>query len=78
MGADPDAVGYVVAWEDVAVGTALQGLQMLDVNAELGDRVEKGRLLAVLEHSNVQVQVGQDMAALVQDSIQSNRVLTAR
>ena len=57
--------GSVVAREDVAVGTVLQGLQVLSVNAEVGDRVEKGRLLAVLEHSNVQSQLAQNEAALL-------------
>ena len=57
--------GNVVAREDVAVATALQGLQVLDVQVETGDRVEKGRLLAVLEHSNVQSQLAQNEAALL-------------
>ncbi|MDO4906032.1 MAG: efflux RND transporter periplasmic adaptor subunit [Lautropia sp.] len=57
--------GNAVAREDVAVGTALQGLQVLDVKVEVGDRVEKGQLLAVLEHSNVQSQLAQNSAALI-------------
>lgn len=56
--------GAVVAREDVAVGTALQGLQVLEVKAETGERVEKGQLLAVLEHNGVQSQLAQNEAAL--------------
>lgn len=56
--------GNVVAKEDVAVGTPLQGLQVLAVKADVGDRVEKGQVLAVLEHSTVQSQLAQNEAAL--------------
>ena len=64
MAKDAVAAGCVVAREDVAVGTALQGLQVLSVKAEVGDKVEKGQLLAELEHSGVQSQLAQNEAAL--------------
>ncbi|WP_225748111.1 efflux RND transporter periplasmic adaptor subunit [Eikenella sp. Marseille-P7795] len=56
--------GRVVAKEDVAVGTPLQGLQVLSVKADVGERVERGQVLAVLEHSAVQSQLAQNEAAL--------------
>lgn len=56
--------GNVVAKEDIAISTPLQGLQVLEVKAEIGDWVEKGQVLAVLEHSNVQSQLAQNEAGL--------------
>ena len=47
--------GNVVAKEDVAISTPLQGLQVLEV---------KGQVLAELEHSSVQSQLAQNEAAL--------------
>ncbi len=46
--------GTITAKEDVAVGTALLGLQIQSVNVEVGDVVKKGQVLATLETNNVQ------------------------
>ena len=46
--------GTITAKEDVAVGTALLGLQIQTVNVEVGDVVKKGQVLATLETNNVQ------------------------
>ena len=43
--------------EDVAVGTALLGLQIQTVDVEVGDMVKKGQVLATQETSNVQSQL---------------------
>ena len=56
--------GNVVAKQEVTISTPLQGLQVLDVKADVGEWVEKGQVLAVLEHSNVQSQVLQNEASL--------------
>lgn len=48
--------GAITAKEDVAVGTALLGLQIQSINVEVGDVVKKGQVLATLETSNVQSQ----------------------
>ena len=49
---------------DVAVGTALLGLQIQTVNVDVGDVVKKGQVLATLEASNVQSQLRQNDANL--------------
>ena len=56
--------GSITAKEDVAVGTALLGLQIQTVNVEVGDVVKKGQVLATLETSNVQSQLRQNDANL--------------
>ena len=56
--------GSITAREDVAVGTALLGLQIQTVDVEVGDVVKKGQVLATLEVSNVQSQLRQNDANL--------------
>ena len=56
--------GTVAAKEDVAVGTALSGLKILEVNADVGQRVEKGQVLARLDSVNVQAALRQSEMAL--------------
>lgn len=56
--------GSIQAKDDVSVGTPLQGLQVLDVKAEVGDWVEQGQVLATLEQSQVQSQFRQNDALL--------------
>ena len=54
----------MAAREDVAVGTALSGLKILEVNADVGQRVEKGQVLARLDSVNVQAALRQSEMAL--------------
>lgn len=56
--------GTVAAREDVAVGTALSGLKILEVNADVGQRVEKGQVLARLDSVNVQAALRQSEMSL--------------
>lgn len=56
--------GTVTAKEQIAVATPLQGLQILRVDAEVGDWVKKGQVLAQLENTNVQAQLQQHTAQL--------------
>ena len=56
--------GTVAAKEDVAVGTALGGLKILEVNADVGQRVEKGQVLARLDSVNVQAALRQSEMSL--------------
>ena len=56
--------GTVAAKEDVAVGTALSGLKILEVNADVGQRVEKGQVLARLDSVYVQAALRQSEMSL--------------
>lgn len=56
--------GTLAAEKSISVSTPLQGLQILSVNAEVGDRVKKGQVLAYLESNNVQSQLQQNNAQL--------------
>lgn len=55
-----------MAKERILVSTPLQSVQILSVNAEVGDRVKAGQELAYLEPQNVQSQLSQNTAALNQ------------
>ncbi|PJG85576.1 biotin/lipoyl-binding protein [Conservatibacter flavescens] len=56
--------GSWVAKEDIAISPALQGQQILSVEAEVGSHVKQGQVLAVLEPNNVQSQLQQNNALL--------------
>jgi HlyD family secretion protein len=42
------ANGNVAAWQEAVIGAETQGLRIVDVRAQVGDRVKKGQLLARL------------------------------
>ncbi|MEG9532889.1 hypothetical protein [Mannheimia indoligenes] len=58
--------GTVVAKERISVGSALQNVQVLSVNVEVGEKVKVEQVLAHLESQNVQSQLSQNTAALNQ------------
>jgi RND family efflux transporter MFP subunit len=43
------ANGSVAAWQDIVIGAETQGLRLVEVNVQVGDRVKKGQLLARLQ-----------------------------
>lgn len=56
--------GELVAKDDVAVGSALQGQQIAQVLAEVGENVQKGQILALLDNAGVKAKFDQQTAAL--------------
>lgn len=56
--------GELVAKDDVAVGSALQGQQISEVLAEVGENVQKGQILALLDNAGVKAKFDQQTAAL--------------
>lgn len=51
--------GTVVAREEAAAGTDLNGLSVMALNADIGDKVRKGDVLAVLDRSSLDTQLAQ-------------------
>jgi HlyD family secretion protein len=43
------ANGSVSAWQEIVIGAETQGLRLLEVNVQIGDRVKKGQVLARLQ-----------------------------
>ena len=56
--------GELVAKEDVAVGSALQGRQISEVLVEVGESVQKGQILALLDNAGIKAKFDQQTAAL--------------
>lgn len=58
--------GTVIAREEAAAGTDLNGLTVLDLKADEGDLVKKGQVLAVLDRSSLDTQLAQMDASRAQ------------
>jgi HlyD family secretion protein len=58
--------GTIIAREEAAVGTDLNGLTVLALNADEGDVVKKGDVLAVLDRSMLDTQLAQIVASRAQ------------
>lgn len=56
--------GELVAKDDVAVGSALQGQQIAQILVEVGENVQKGQILALLDSAGVKAKFDQQTAAL--------------
>ena len=56
--------GELVAKDDVVVGSALQGHQISEVLVEVGESVQKGQILALLDNAGVKAKFDQQTAAL--------------
>ena len=56
--------GELVAKDDVAVGSALQGQQIAQILVEVGENVQKGQILALLDNAGVKAKFDQQTAAL--------------
>jgi HlyD family secretion protein len=58
--------GTIIAREEAAAGTDLNGMIVLQLNADEGDMVKKGDVLAVLDRSALDTQLAQVNASRVQ------------
>ncbi|MGH1417851.1 MAG: efflux RND transporter periplasmic adaptor subunit [Hyphomicrobiaceae bacterium] len=56
--------GSLVARDEILVAPEVEGLRILTVNVDEGDRVEKGQVLANLRQDTLQAQLAQNDAAL--------------
>lgn len=51
------ATGSVAAWQETVIGAEAQGLRLLEVRAQVGDRVKRGQLLARLSADTLSADV---------------------
>jgi len=63
--------GSLVAREEVVVGAEVDGLRIIEILADVGDRVEQGQVLARLDDTMLRIQLAQNtsMIAIAQASI---------
>ena len=60
------ANGNVVAWQESLIGIEIGGVRLLELNAQVGDTVKKGQLLARFNDETVQAEVAQAKASLAE------------
>ncbi len=60
------AVGSLAPWQEAIVGSEAQGLRLAEVRAQVGDRVQRGQVLAVFASETVEAEVAVARAALAE------------
>ncbi len=60
------ANGNIAAWQEASIGAEIAGLRLVEVKVDVGDRVRKGQLLAVLASETIKADLAQLEAALAQ------------
>jgi RND family efflux transporter MFP subunit len=72
-----------MAWQEAIIGTELSGRRLIEVRANVGDRVEKGETLAQFDAQTSKAQEAELLALLAQakateEQAESDRVRAAR
>lgn len=60
------AHGAIAPWQEAIIGAELSGLRLAAVNANVGDRVSKGQVLATLQSDAVQADLNTARASLLE------------
>jgi RND family efflux transporter MFP subunit len=60
------ANGSIAAWQEAVIGAESQGLRLVEVRAQVGDRVAKGALLARLQDDTLQADLAVARATLAE------------
>ena len=60
------ANGNIVAWQEASIGAEASGLRLTDVKVNVGDRVERGQILATFAAETVEDDVAQARANLAE------------
>ncbi|HCK80574.1 MAG TPA: efflux RND transporter periplasmic adaptor subunit [Candidatus Competibacter sp.] len=60
------ANGDIAAWQEASIGSDVNGLRLAEVRADVGDRVQKGQVLAVFDADLVEADRAQARAGLAE------------
>ena len=60
------ATGSIAAWQEVVVGAEVSGWRLVEVAAQIGDRVKRGQLLARLSTDMLNADMAQTRAAMAE------------
>lgn len=63
------ANGSIAAWQEASIGSEAQGLRLTELRADVGDRVQKGQLLAVFASEGIEADIAQARAALAEAEV---------
>lgn len=64
------ASGNIAPWQEASVGTEAEGLQLIEVKVNVGDRVRRGQVLAVFKPEMVAAELAEAQAAVAQAEAQ--------
>ncbi|MFP8835833.1 efflux RND transporter periplasmic adaptor subunit [Hydrogenophaga sp. XSHU_21] len=64
------AHGSVTAWQEVVIGPEVGGYRLAEVQAQVGDRVRKGQLLARIDSDTIAAELAQSRAAAAEAKAQ--------
>lgn len=64
------ATGDIVAWQEASVGTEADGLRLIDVRVNVGDKVRRGQVLASFNADIVAAELAEARAAVAQAGAQ--------
>ena len=73
-----EAFGTISPWQEAVVGTQIGGYRLVDVRADVGDRVTKGQLLARLDAALLHAEEAQLVAAWEQAEANRRRGVAVR
>ncbi len=60
------ANGNITAWQEAIIGAEAQGLRLIEVRAQVGDRVKRGQLLALLSSDTLAADAAATRASLAE------------
>jgi RND family efflux transporter MFP subunit len=58
------ANGSIAAWQEAILGAEINGLRLTEIRADVGDRVRRGQVLAVLQGEAIEADVAQARAGI--------------
>jgi RND family efflux transporter MFP subunit len=61
-----EANGNIAAWREASISSEVSGLQLVEVNVDVGDVVHKGQVLAVFSEDTVKAEVAQAKAQVAE------------
>lgn len=64
------ASGNIAPWQEASVGTEAEGLQLIEVKVNVGDRVHRGQVLAIFKSEMVAAELTEVQAAVAQAEAQ--------
>lgn len=60
------ANGSVAAWQEAVISAEVEGLRLTEIRAQVGDKINKGQVLAVFDVDSVRADVAQSRALLTE------------
>lgn len=63
------ANGNLMAWQDASIGSEANGLRLIDVKVNVGDKVKRGQLLALFAADTIEAELAQSRANVAEAEV---------